>query len=576
MGTGSVLTSIMVSSLNRAGKPPLVAYKAIFLLYAVAAAVKIVLSLALSAHSELDHPPVPPKTTSTASTASAEGDGERQPLLQHQTASSTASAVLDPPQELPPTPTPLPIARLVVLCAIFSLDAFASSLGPGSFIAYFLRETFSAPVALIASIFSVASVTTCVSQLAAGSISKRLGVVKTMVATHVRARGLSLSTRRLWVHRLTLGIPTDPCAALHDRPRARSDAAPRPDLPPRSGMHRFDGRVGTRCVSRRPRPLIAIAREEEEDSTLTQEHCLAQAPSSPRSSRDRPAPSSSASLTSVRRSLRPRDRLSPSASPAWATFASRSSSWAASRSSVSRLGLDDASHPMHPQAVRDSGCARRPRVMHDTGPPRRLADASRLVPLPPRNRRRGAPPSLQQLAFRALNQRHGKRRSLPRPDVRTSTERDGRRLKTPTGEPGRTNPPFIGLLPIPATTPLFLRFKSVDASALRPGGPVQPSPFRASSCARRPRLLCFVPPLFFSRPLPPWLCLSALPPQTTPAGSPTRPWSPSSADCCGRSSVGRLWPVRTRRGTWRCSLPAGSYAWSGTSLPSSLSEHPQS
>ncbi|TNY19364.1 putative MFS transporter [Rhodotorula diobovata] len=188
MGTGSVLTSIMVSSLNRAGKPPLVAYKAIFLLYAVAAAVKIVLSLALSAHSELDHPPVPPKTTSTASTASAEGDGERQPLLQHQTASSTASAVLDPPQELPPTPTPLPIARLVVLCAIFSLDAFASSLGPGSFIAYFLRETFSAPVALIASIFSVASVTTCVSQLAAGSISKRLGVVKTMVATHIPAQ----------------------------------------------------------------------------------------------------------------------------------------------------------------------------------------------------------------------------------------------------------------------------------------------------------------------------------------------------------------------------------------------------
>ncbi|KPV74333.1 uncharacterized protein RHOBADRAFT_54173 [Rhodotorula graminis WP1] len=185
MGTGSVLTSIIVSSLTRAGQPAAVAYKAIFLLYAIAAAVKIVLSLALSAHAELDHPPAPPKASSAPPTG---GDRERQPLLQHQTAGSTASAVLDPPEDVAPVPARVPIARLTILCAIFSLDAFASSLGPGSFIAYFLRETFAAPVALIASIFSVTSVVTCVSQLAAPSIAKRLGIVTTMVTTHIPAQ----------------------------------------------------------------------------------------------------------------------------------------------------------------------------------------------------------------------------------------------------------------------------------------------------------------------------------------------------------------------------------------------------
>ncbi|GAA5904827.1 hypothetical protein JCM8208_001369 [Rhodotorula glutinis] len=185
MGTGSVLTGVIVSSLTRAGKPTLAAYRAIFLLYAAAAAAKIILSLALSAHVELDHPPVQPKASSASFN---EGDREREPLLQHQTAASTASAILDPPAEGPLVSARVPIARLTILCAIFSLDAFASSLGPGSFIAYFLRETFAAPVALIASIFSVTSVVTCVSQLAAGSIAKRLGIISTMVATHIPAQ----------------------------------------------------------------------------------------------------------------------------------------------------------------------------------------------------------------------------------------------------------------------------------------------------------------------------------------------------------------------------------------------------
>ncbi|BGP49555.1 hypothetical protein JCM10450v2_005449 [Rhodotorula kratochvilovae] len=190
MSVGSVITGMIVSTLTSAGKSALDAYKVVFLVYAGVAAVKVALSFALSAHSELNAPPVPVKS---APSPTANDDNERQPLLQQQTTTSTAAALLEPPAELPPPPAGLSTARLVTLCLIFSLDSFASSLGPGSFIAYFLRETFSARVSLIASVLSITSVTAGVSQLAAGSIAKRLGIVVTMVATHLPAQVFTIA-----------------------------------------------------------------------------------------------------------------------------------------------------------------------------------------------------------------------------------------------------------------------------------------------------------------------------------------------------------------------------------------------
>ena len=314
------------------------------------------MSLALSAHAEVDHAPVPPKP---ASARPAEVDNERQPLLQHQTAASTASALLDPPSEVPTLPARLPLARLTILCAIFSLDAFASSLGPGSFIAYFLRETFAAPVALIASIFSVTSVVTCVSQLAAGSIAKRLGVVPTMVCTHVRA--LLPSSNQL---EAPSARSDDVRLCRYRRSSSRSpSASPRPcrSPSPSSSPGPASPRWTHRCEVRLSRSSTLSAKEKTRDCPLTLACCsrrrlpLRRRPTQvshqvPRQFvlfllaqlRHQEAQElhvltvglSPQSSTCARRSPRRRDRRSRSASRASGTCASPSPSWAGSRSSV--------------------------------------------------------------------------------------------------------------------------------------------------------------------------------------------------------------------------------------------------
>ncbi|BGP17666.1 hypothetical protein JCM10213v2_005704 [Rhodosporidiobolus nylandii] len=186
ISVGNILTGWIVQAAEGAGQSTSEAYRQVFLGYAVVSAIKVVLSLAMTRNVEIDHPPfnVPPSSHPV-------GDSERQPLLQNsrapESATSTASAILDPPA-LPPVPPSLPLGRLIALCAIFALDSFASSLIPLSFFSYHFRENFHAPVLLITRVFAATSLIGCVSQLAAGSISKRLGIILTMVATHMPAQ----------------------------------------------------------------------------------------------------------------------------------------------------------------------------------------------------------------------------------------------------------------------------------------------------------------------------------------------------------------------------------------------------
>jgi hypothetical protein len=177
------MTGIIVRLTEKQGKSILSAYRGVFLAYAIIAGCKIALSFAMTRHSEIDHPPVPARSAEASSAPQRSGDGERQPLLRQ-------NPVLDPPADLP-VPAPLPVGRLVALCLVFSLDSFAGALGPLSFISYYLKTVHNAPVQLIAHFFSITAVIACLSQLAAGSISKRLGIIGTMVGTHGEALTIS-------------------------------------------------------------------------------------------------------------------------------------------------------------------------------------------------------------------------------------------------------------------------------------------------------------------------------------------------------------------------------------------------
>ncbi|GAA5886361.1 hypothetical protein JCM16303_002511 [Sporobolomyces ruberrimus] len=191
VATGNALAGIIVSVLEERGASTVSAYKGVFWAYALVAAVKIVLSFTMSRHTEVDHPPVPTRSTLAPSSA----DSEREPLLESTQARrppAEEESLLDPPS-IPVPPPGLPLTRLVVLAAIFALDSFASSLIPLSFISFYFKKDFGASVAVITRTFSTTAIISCLSQLAAGSISKRAGIIGTMVGTHMPAQLLTMS-----------------------------------------------------------------------------------------------------------------------------------------------------------------------------------------------------------------------------------------------------------------------------------------------------------------------------------------------------------------------------------------------
>ncbi|ACL67173.1 major facilitator superfamily MFS_1 [Anaeromyxobacter dehalogenans 2CP-1] len=78
-------------------------------------------------------------------------------------------------------------SRRVVLelSALFSLDAFAGGLVVQSFVAWWFHRRFGASPATIGAIFFGANVLAGISALSASAIARRIGLVNTMVATHL-------------------------------------------------------------------------------------------------------------------------------------------------------------------------------------------------------------------------------------------------------------------------------------------------------------------------------------------------------------------------------------------------------
>jgi predicted MFS family arabinose efflux permease len=71
------------------------------------------------------------------------------------------------------------------LAALFSLDAFAGGLVVQSFVAWWFHERFGAGPALLGGIFFGANVLAGVSALSAAAIARRIGLLNTMVVTHL-------------------------------------------------------------------------------------------------------------------------------------------------------------------------------------------------------------------------------------------------------------------------------------------------------------------------------------------------------------------------------------------------------
>jgi predicted MFS family arabinose efflux permease len=144
--TGALAGGASAEVLQRAGWSPLASYRAVFWAYAVLGLTIGALALALSPRVE------------------ASGGGARlgAPLGLHR-------------------------SRGVVfrLAALFSVDAFAGGFVVQSFVAWWFHERFGAGPALIGGIFFGANVLAGLSALSAAAIARRIGLVNTMVLTHL-------------------------------------------------------------------------------------------------------------------------------------------------------------------------------------------------------------------------------------------------------------------------------------------------------------------------------------------------------------------------------------------------------
>lgn len=94
-----------------------------------------------------------------------------------------------PPGAQPAPPAPLGASRgtVVRLAALFSVDAFAGGLVVNSLLALWLFQRFDLSLASAGQFFFWAGLATAFSQLAAPWVAERIGLVNTMVFTHLPA-----------------------------------------------------------------------------------------------------------------------------------------------------------------------------------------------------------------------------------------------------------------------------------------------------------------------------------------------------------------------------------------------------
>lgn len=162
------------------------AYRLIFGLYALLGILKLVLSLMLSdaCEPEPEKPPHHPDVQLDA----LEAEGLLSDDENEQRESARPKPVATPniqKKSIWPQISPNSRSILIKLCFLFACDSFASGLTPQSWITYFFTRKFGLPEGQLGTLFFVTNILASVSNLVAASISKRIGLIKTMVFTHL-------------------------------------------------------------------------------------------------------------------------------------------------------------------------------------------------------------------------------------------------------------------------------------------------------------------------------------------------------------------------------------------------------
>lgn len=76
-------------------------------------------------------------------------------------------------------------SRLLRICALFGVDSFAGGFLTSALLAWFFFERFGASAGAVGALFAAARVLNALSHLAAAWLARRIGLVRTMVFTHL-------------------------------------------------------------------------------------------------------------------------------------------------------------------------------------------------------------------------------------------------------------------------------------------------------------------------------------------------------------------------------------------------------
>lgn len=167
------------------GWDPISSYRVVFLAYAGLGLVNVILVCFLSSKVEAGrHPKLE---------NDAEEVLETEPLLNEIQSVCKSSSAATERNTLVPKISKESQAVVIKLCLLFAIDSLASGLVPASWVTYFFHVKFGLPEGKLGTLFFTTGLISAASSIIAASLSRRIGLVNTMVFTHLpSAMALSL------------------------------------------------------------------------------------------------------------------------------------------------------------------------------------------------------------------------------------------------------------------------------------------------------------------------------------------------------------------------------------------------
>jgi MFS family permease len=171
--SGSLAGGWVTQVLQGVGWTDVASFRFIFWFYAGLGLCKAGLTMFLSTKCEALPTPVSPSTQSEEAEAFLQANDPAPASPSPQTRSAISQI------------SPGSRRILLKLCCLFFLDSLASGMVPNSLIAFYISRKFSLPEGKLGSIIGSAQFLSSIGNVFASAIAKRIGLVKTMVFTHL-------------------------------------------------------------------------------------------------------------------------------------------------------------------------------------------------------------------------------------------------------------------------------------------------------------------------------------------------------------------------------------------------------